>query len=62
MIQPDTCRMPGSTQEPPNKSVPFLQRLGQPDEFARFAVHIVENEMLNGESIHLDGAVRLAPK
>jgi hypothetical protein len=42
--------------------VPFPPRLGRPDEFAKLAMHIVENEMLNGESIRLDGAVRLAPK
>ncbi|MBK8294105.1 MAG: SDR family NAD(P)-dependent oxidoreductase [Solirubrobacterales bacterium] len=43
-------------------NVPFPQRLGQPDEFGDLAVHIVENVMLNGEVIRLDGALRMAPK
>ena len=43
-------------------AIPFPSRLGQPDEFAALAVHIVENEMLNGETIRLDGALRMAPK
>ena len=43
-------------------SVPFPQRLGQPAEFAQLAAHIVENRMLNGEVIRLDGALRMAPK
>jgi NAD(P)-dependent dehydrogenase (short-subunit alcohol dehydrogenase family) len=43
-------------------AIPFPSRLGQPDEFAALAVHIAENEMLNGETIRLDGALRMAPK
>ena len=42
--------------------VPFPSRLGQPDEYAALAQHILENEMLNGEVIRLDGAIRMAPK
>jgi NAD(P)-dependent dehydrogenase (short-subunit alcohol dehydrogenase family) len=42
--------------------VPFPSRLGRPDEYAQLAVHIVENEMLNGEVIRLDGAIRMAAK
>jgi NAD(P)-dependent dehydrogenase (short-subunit alcohol dehydrogenase family) len=42
--------------------VPFPKRLGLPAEYAALAVHIVENEMLNGETIRLDGALRMAPK
>lgn len=42
--------------------VPFPSRLGQPDEFAGLAAHIVENPMLNGETIRIDGAIRMAPK
>jgi hypothetical protein len=41
---------------------PFPQRLGQPAEFAALALHIVENQMLNGETIRLDGALRMPPK
>ncbi|MBW3609886.1 MAG: SDR family NAD(P)-dependent oxidoreductase [Actinobacteria bacterium] len=43
-------------------SMPFPPRLGQPAEFAALACHIVENEMLNGEVIRLDGALRMAPR
>lgn len=43
-------------------SVPFPSRLGQPSEYAALACHIVENPMLNGETIRLDGAIRMAPR
>lgn len=43
-------------------SVPFPKRLGTPEDYAKLAQHIVENDMLNGETIRLDGAIRLAPK
>ena len=42
--------------------VPFPQRLGQPAEYAQLACHIVENRMLNGETIRLDGALRMPPR
>jgi len=44
------------------RKVPFPQRLGDPDEFARLAQQIIENPMLNGETIRLDGAIRMAPR
>jgi NAD(P)-dependent dehydrogenase (short-subunit alcohol dehydrogenase family) len=44
------------------QQVPFPQRLGRPTEFAALAQHIIENSMLNGETIRLDGAIRMAPK
>jgi NAD(P)-dependent dehydrogenase (short-subunit alcohol dehydrogenase family) len=44
------------------QQVPFPPRLGQPSEYAALAQHIIENEMLNGETIRLDGAIRMAPK
>ena len=44
------------------QQVPFPPRLGHPDEFAALARHIIENEMLNGEVIRLDGALRMAAK
>ncbi len=44
------------------QQVPFPSRLGRPEEYAQLAQHIVENEMLNGETIRLDGAIRMAPK
>ena len=43
-------------------SVPHPARLGQPDEYAQLALHIVANPMLNGETIRLDGALRMAPR
>ncbi len=42
--------------------VPFPSRLGDPSEYAALAVHIAENPMLNGETIRLDGAIRMAPR
>ena len=44
------------------KQVPFPSRLGQPDEYAALACHIISNAMLNGETIRLDGAIRMAPR
>ena len=44
------------------KQVPFPPRLGQPAEYAALALHIMENSMLNGETIRLDGAIRMQPR
>ncbi|MDT2006369.1 SDR family NAD(P)-dependent oxidoreductase [Rhodococcus opacus] len=44
------------------KTVPHPSRLGQPDEYAKLALHIIDNGMLNGETIRLDGAIRMAPR
>ena len=44
------------------KGVPHPARLGRPDEYAALAMHIIENQMLNGETIRLDGATRMAPR
>src|SRR5215813_11222192 len=44
------------------KQVPFPSRLGRPPEFAALALHIIENSMLNGETIRLDGAIRMQPR
>ena len=44
------------------KQVPFPQRLGLPDEYAALAMHIIENVMLNAETIRLDGAIRMQPR
>jgi len=54
--------LPADVQESLAKSVPFPPRLGRADEYAALAQHIVENEMLNGECIRLDGALRMAPR
>lgn len=43
-------------------SVPFPPRLGRPDEFASLVMHVIRNTMINGETIRLDGALRMAPK
>jgi NAD(P)-dependent dehydrogenase (short-subunit alcohol dehydrogenase family) len=44
------------------KQIPFPSRLGKPEEYAALVKHIIENEMLNGEVVRLDGAIRMAPK
>lgn len=49
-------------QESLGQQVPFPSRLGKPSEYARLALHIIENQMLNGETIRLDGAIRMAAK
>ncbi len=54
--------MPAEVQDALGKSVPFPSRLGKPDEYAQLAKAIIENMMLNGETIRLDGAIRMAPK
>jgi NAD(P)-dependent dehydrogenase (short-subunit alcohol dehydrogenase family) len=54
--------MPEHVQESLSASIPFPSRLGKPEEFAELAAHIMENGYINGETIRLDGAVRLAPK
>ena len=54
--------MPKDVQEALAKQVPFPPRLGRPADYAQLVRHIVENEMLNGETIRLDGAIRMAPK
>ena len=52
----------GFTQDALGKMVPFPSRLGRPKEYAQLVRHIAENEMLNGEVIRLDGAIRMQPK
>lgn len=54
--------MPRDVQESLGQQVPFPSRLGQPSEYAALVGHIVTNQMLNGEVIRLDGAIRMAPK
>ena len=67
-IAPGLFRTPMMDTLPPHiqkalgDSVPFPQRLGTPGEYAALARHICENTMLNGETIRLDGAIRLAPR
>jgi NAD(P)-dependent dehydrogenase (short-subunit alcohol dehydrogenase family) len=54
--------LPQDARDELGRAIPFPQRLGRPDEFAALAVHAVENEMLNGEVIRLDGALRMPPR
>ena len=54
--------MPKEVQDALAAGVPFPSRLGTPEDYARLARHIFENDMLNGEVIRLDGAIRLAPR
>ncbi len=54
--------MPQEVQDSLAAGVPFPSRLGTPQDYARLAKHIIENDMLNGEVIRLDGAIRLAPR
>jgi NAD(P)-dependent dehydrogenase (short-subunit alcohol dehydrogenase family) len=55
-------RVPADIRESLAKSIPHPARLGRPPEFAMLAAHIIENPMLNGETIRLDGAIRMAPR
>ena len=54
--------VPKEIAESLGKMVPFPPRLGRPDEFATLVREILQNVMLNGEVIRLDGAIRMAPK
>jgi NAD(P)-dependent dehydrogenase (short-subunit alcohol dehydrogenase family) len=54
--------LPEEAQKSLGQQVPHPARLGDPDEYGMLAVHIVENPMLNGEVIRLDGAIRMAPR
>lgn len=54
--------LPQEIQDSLGAKVPFPQRLGKPAEFAQLAAHMIENTMLNGECVRLDGAIRLEPK
>jgi len=59
---PMMAGMPQEVQDSLGAAVPFPPRLGEPAEYAALALHIVDNQMLNGETIRLDGAIRMAPK
>ena len=54
--------MPQNVQDSLAASVPFPSRFGTPQEYAKLALHIIDNAMLNGETIRLDGALRMPPK
>ena len=59
---PMLAALPQAARESLGKQVPFPPRLGRPDEYAALVKHIIENEMLNGEVIRLDGAIRMAAR
>ncbi len=59
---PMMAGLPEAARESLGKQVPFPSRLGRPEEYAALVRHIVENPMLNGEVIRLDGAIRMAPR
>jgi NAD(P)-dependent dehydrogenase (short-subunit alcohol dehydrogenase family) len=59
---PLLASLPQEAQDSLGNQVPFPSRLGKPTEFANLVKHIIENQMLNGEVIRLDGAIRMAAK
>ncbi|WP_265516964.1 3-hydroxyacyl-CoA dehydrogenase [Nitratireductor luteus] len=59
---PMMAGLPEDAQASLGQQVPFPPRLGDPSEYASLACHIIENQMLNGETIRLDGAIRMAPR
>lgn len=59
---PILARLPENVRESLGGSVPHPSRLGHPDEYASLAAHIIENPMFNGETVRLDGAVRMAAR
>lgn len=62
METPMLMGLPQAAQDSLGQQVPFPPRLGRPDEYAGLVQHIIENPYLNGETIRLDGAIRMAPK
>ena len=61
-LTPMVAGLPADAQASLGKQVPFPPRLGRPEEYARLVQSIVENPMLNGETIRIDGAIRMAPR
>ena len=59
---PMLASLPEEVLESLGQQVPFPPRLGKAEEFARLAINIFENPMLNGETIRLDGAIRMGAK
>src|SRR5699024_4644156 len=54
--------MPQNVQDSLAESIPFPSRLGRPEDYAKLVYSIIDNEMINGETIRLDGAIRMAPR
>lgn len=59
---PMMAGLPEEARESLGNQVPFPSRLGRPEEYAALVRHVIENEMLNGEVIRLDGAIRMGPR
>lgn len=59
---PMMAGLPEKAQESLAQQIPHPSRLGKPEEYAKLAMHIVDNPMLNGETIRLDGAIRMGPR
>ena len=62
METPMLAGLPEAAQASLGEQVPYPTRLGRPDEYASLALHIIDNGYLNGETIRMDGAIRMAPK
>jgi NAD(P)-dependent dehydrogenase (short-subunit alcohol dehydrogenase family) len=61
-LTPMMAALPAEAQESLGRQVPFPPRLGRPSEYSSLVRQVVENPMLNGETIRLDGAIRMAPR
>jgi len=61
-LTPMLMRLPPAAQESLGRQVPFPPRLGRPEEYAKLVGQLFDNPMINGETIRLDGAIRMAPK
>ena len=61
-LTPLLSGLPQNVQDSLGTQVPFPSRLGDPSEYASLVCHIVDNPMMNGEVIRLDGAIRMAPR
>jgi NAD(P)-dependent dehydrogenase (short-subunit alcohol dehydrogenase family) len=62
MDTPLLGKLPEQVRQSLGEQIPFPARLGKPEEFAALACHIIENQLINGEVIRLDGALRMPPK
>jgi NAD(P)-dependent dehydrogenase (short-subunit alcohol dehydrogenase family) len=61
-LTPMLMGLPQEARDSLGSQVPFPSRLGEPQEYAKLALHIIDNQMLNGETIRLDGAIRMGPR
>ncbi|MEY3060527.1 MAG: hypothetical protein RL000_1879, partial [Bacteroidota bacterium] len=59
---PLVASLPQEAQDSLSVNIPNPKRLGKPDEFAKLVWHIIENQYINGETIRIDGSLRMQPK